>query len=69
MYSILILGGASLAGRNLVNYLVENKLAERIRVVDRVLIETGYFSPRCLKNLKEVEYIQANLYNSGMIKF
>ncbi|KAI9292080.1 NAD(P)-binding protein [Neoconidiobolus thromboides FSU 785] len=68
MYSYLILGGASLAGRNLVRYLVENGLAKRIRVIDRVLLETGYFSPSCLKAFNQVEYTQSNLNNKDAIK-
>ncbi|KAJ9079200.1 hypothetical protein DSO57_1037838 [Entomophthora muscae] len=67
MYSYLILGGGSLVGRTLVQYLIQNKLAKEVRVVDRMLKETGYFSPSCLEALKQVEYIQGNLLNPEFV--
>jgi len=42
--SVLILGGCGFVGRNLVKYLVDNKLASTIRVADKALPATSYLS-------------------------
>jgi nucleoside-diphosphate-sugar epimerase len=44
--SVLVLGGAGFIGRNLVVYLVENKLCGALRVADKALLQTAYLTPR-----------------------
>lgn len=67
MPSVLILGGCGFIGRHLVSYLVENDLANSIRVVDKVLIQTAYLSPKhkLIFASPLIEFIQANLSSSG----
>lgn len=69
MTTVLVLGGVGFIGRNFVKYLVDNKLATKIRVVDKVLPATAYFS----KGIQEafdnpiVEFKQGNLSNPAGI--
>eukprot|EP00300_Choanocystis_sp_HF-7_P030011 c38754_g1_i1.p1 GENE.c38754_g1_i1~~c38754_g1_i1.p1 ORF type:complete len:371 (-),score=89.06 c38754_g1_i1:947-2059(-) len=42
---VLILGGLGFVGRNLVKYLVDNNLAEFIRVVDKAIPVTAHIAP------------------------
>ncbi|KAG5460781.1 MAG: hypothetical protein BJ554DRAFT_7127, partial [Olpidium bornovanus] len=67
MAAILILGGVGFIGRNLVCYLVENNLAAKIRVVDKVLPETAYLSKRCQDAFQKVEFMQGNLVKPGKL--
>ncbi|ORX95563.1 NAD(P)-binding protein [Basidiobolus meristosporus CBS 931.73] len=67
MPSVLVLGGGSCVGRNIVTYLVENQLAKEIRVADKVLPETAYFSKRCKDAFSKVQYMQVNLYNPASL--
>lgn len=39
----LILGGCGMVGRNLVQYLISNNLARKIRVADKAMPMTSYF--------------------------
>jgi hypothetical protein len=39
----LILGGCGMVGRNLVQYLIHNNLARKIRVADKAMPMTSYF--------------------------
>ena len=39
----LILGGCGMVGRNLVQYLIANNLAKKIRVADKAMPMTSYF--------------------------
>lgn len=66
--NILVLGGVGFIGRNLVTYLVENKLAGRIRVADKAMPATSYFSARSNRAFEEVDFIQANLGNGETVK-
>lgn len=68
MAAILILGGVGFIGRNLVCYLVENNLAAKIRVVDKVLPETAYLSKRCQDAFQKVEFMQGNLVKPAVIE-
>lgn len=68
MASVLVLGGAGFIGRNLVCYLVENKLAAKIRVVDKVLPETAYLSKRCQDAFQKIEFVQGNLVNPASVE-
>ncbi|KAH9490689.1 hypothetical protein Btru_032799 [Bulinus truncatus] len=43
---VLILGGTGFIGRNLVDYLVRNSLAKKIRVVDKVPPQMAWLNPR-----------------------
>jgi len=42
--NVLILGGCGFVGRNLVKYLVDNKLASTIRVADKSMPATSYLN-------------------------
>jgi len=61
--SVLVLGGCGFIGRNFVKYLVEHKLASKIRVADKNLPATSYLSPEHKKAFDEkiVEFMQADL--------
>lgn len=67
---VLILGGTGFIGRHLVNYLVSNDLASKVRVADKSPPVTSYMS----KELAElytnpiVEFKQANLANPAHVK-
>lgn len=39
----LVLGGCGMVGRNLVEHLVNNNLARKIRVADKAMPMTSYF--------------------------
>ena len=59
----LVLGGVGFIGRNLVHYLVENNLASKIRVVDKVLPATAFLSAAHKAAFDKVEFKQGNLVN------
>jgi len=64
--NVLILGGVGFIGRNLVHFLVHNKLAGRIRVVDKVLPSTAFlgdFGPA----FDRVEFVQGSLTSVASI--
>lgn len=65
--TFLVLGGTGFVGRHLVKYLVDNNLASKIRVADKQLPQTSYFSPEFEQAFKQptVEFKQANLVNQG----
>ncbi|KAJ3283567.1 hypothetical protein HK104_010328 [Borealophlyctis nickersoniae] len=65
--SVLVLGGVGFIGRNFVTYLIENNLADSVRVVDKVLPATAYLSERHKKVFddKRVEFRQANIANAS----
>ncbi|RUS33798.1 hypothetical protein BC938DRAFT_483812 [Jimgerdemannia flammicorona] len=66
--AILVLGGVGFIGRNFVAYVVENNLADTVRVVDKVLPQTAYFSERSKKTFEKVEFMQGNLINPDSIE-
>jgi len=61
--SVLILGGCGFIGRNLVKYLVDNKLASFIRIADKNLPATSYLNAEHKKAFDEkiVEFVQTDL--------
>lgn len=66
--NVLILGGMGFIGRNMVQYLVENSLANKIRSVDKVLASTanlGAGHAEAFEN-PNVLAMQANLTSEGM---
>lgn len=65
--NVLVLGGVGFIGRNLVTYLVENNLAENIRVVDKVLPSTAFLgAPHAAAfESPNVEYKQCNLTSTA----
>lgn len=63
--SVLVLGGVGFIGRHFVHYLVENNLAQHIRVVDKALPQTAYLSEAHKATFDKVEFQQANLINPG----
>lgn len=67
--NVLVLGGVGFIGRNFVKYLVDNNVAEKIRVVDKVLPSTAFLGAehQAAFNAPNVEYKQGNLTNAGSI--
>lgn len=65
--NVLVLGGIGFIGRNLVQYLVENNLANEIRVVDKCLVSTANLGVGHAEafNAPNVEVIQATLTTPG----
>jgi len=63
--SILVLGGVGFIGRNFVTYVIQNNLADKVRVVDKVLPATAYLNDVQKKIFEDpkVEFRQANLAN------
>eukprot|EP01095_Lingulamoeba_sp_RSL-Kostka_P006730 TRINITY_DN2124_c0_g1_i1.p1 TRINITY_DN2124_c0_g1~~TRINITY_DN2124_c0_g1_i1.p1 ORF type:complete len:372 (+),score=149.19 TRINITY_DN2124_c0_g1_i1:42-1157(+) len=62
--NVLVLGGVGFVGRNLVTYIVQNDLAQFVRVVDKVLPATAFLGPphsEAFANEEIVEYKQCNL--------
>jgi len=68
--NVLILGGIGFIGRNLVQYLVENNLANQIRAVDKVLPSTANLGAGHAEAFQapNVEFMQANLTAVAGIK-
>lgn len=67
--NVLVLGGVGFIGRNFVKYLVDNNLAAKIRVVDKVLPSTAFLSAehQAAFNNPIVEYLQGNLTSPASI--
>ncbi|XP_017769344.1 PREDICTED: uncharacterized protein LOC108557368 [Nicrophorus vespilloides] len=61
--NVIILGGCGFIGRNLVAYLVSNKLVNRLRVVDKVPPQVAWLHPEHQKYFDDpiVEFKHANL--------
>lgn len=60
-----ILGGLGFIGRNLVKYLIDQKIASFIRVADKAVPDTAFLSEHYLEYFKHpiVERVQCNLVN------
>lgn len=69
--NVLVLGGVGFIGRNFVKYLVDNNLAAKIRVVDKVLPSTAFLGDdhQAAFNNPIVEYQQGNLTSPGTTIF
>lgn len=63
--NVLVLGGVGFIGRNFVVHLVENGLADKIRVVDKVLPQTAWLTDRQKKAFESVEFVQGNLTSAA----
>lgn len=68
--NVLVLGGMGFMGRNMVQHLVENDLANKIRSVDKVLASTANLGAGHAEAFKapNVEAMQANLTSAAGIK-
>jgi len=69
--TVCVLGGCGFIGRNFVKYLVDNKLAKKIRVVDKARPETSYFNQihkAAFDDKEQVEYIQADLTKDATVE-
>jgi nucleoside-diphosphate-sugar epimerase len=62
---ILILGGLGFVGRNLLKFLLDQKIASKIRIVDKQVVETACLSEYYMLyiNHPSVERVQVNLSN------
>jgi len=60
-----VLGGVGQVGRNFVKYCVDNSLCSFIRVADKQLPVTSYFSPACKEAFESVEFVQSDLTKPG----
>ena len=59
--SVLVLGGTGFIGKNMVQYLVDYKIAGRIKVVDKVPPEMAYMDEKFDATFAKVEWLQADL--------
>jgi len=68
--NVLVLGGMGFIGRNMVQYLVENNLANKIRGVDKVLPSTANLGAGHAPAFESanVEFMQANLTSAAGMK-
>jgi len=64
--NVIILGGVGFIGRNLVRFLVDNKLAGHVRVVDKVLPSTAFLGDFA-EAFNHVEYVQGSLTSVASI--
>jgi len=64
---VLILGGVGFIGKNLVKYIVENDLASKVRVADKVLPEMAMLSATYAPAFQKVEFVQANLVSADSV--
>lgn len=62
---VLVLGGLGFIGKHLVDYIVKNDLASKVRVVDKTMLEMARLSKAEEELFSKVECIQANLSNHG----
>jgi len=58
---VLILGGLGFVGKHLVKHLVDNNLASKIRVVDKIMVAMARLGQDFNSTYDSVECIQANL--------
>jgi len=65
--NVLVLGGVGFIGRNLVKFLVENKVAQNIRVVDKVLPSTSFLGDAFAAAFDQVEFVQGSLTSVASI--
>eukprot|EP01010_Urceolus_cornutus_P004937 NODE_823_length_1307_cov_275.337043_g624_i0.p1 GENE.NODE_823_length_1307_cov_275.337043_g624_i0~~NODE_823_length_1307_cov_275.337043_g624_i0.p1 ORF type:complete len:369 (+),score=84.06 NODE_823_length_1307_cov_275.337043_g624_i0:70-1176(+) len=62
---VLVLGGCGFIGRHFVKFLVDNKLAAKVRIADKVLPEMAHLSPELKAAFDDpiVEFKQCSLTN------
>jgi len=65
---VLILGGLGFIGRNLVRYIVENKLASYVRCVDKKLPSMANLFKKEEDMFSQIECLQANLQTEDSVK-
>lgn len=67
--NVLVLGGVGFIGRNFVKYLVDNNLAAKIRVVDKVLPAIAFLGQahQDAFNNPSVEFMQGNLTSADSV--
>jgi len=67
--NVLVLGGVGFIGRNFVKYLVDNKLSDKIRVVDKVLPAIAFLGSEHQEafNNPTVEFMQGNLTSADSV--
>jgi len=65
---VLVLGGVGFIGRNFVQYLVENNLASKIRVADKMLPALAGLSEPQKAIFSHIEFKQANLARQNTIE-
>jgi len=67
--NVLILGGCGFIGRHLVAYLIENDLAEKVRVADKTPPMTAWLNQNHKKIFQDprVEFVQVNLLNKTRV--
>jgi nucleoside-diphosphate-sugar epimerase len=63
--NVLVLGGCGFIGKNLVTHLIENDIAAKVRVIDKVLPATAYMTSRQQKAFEKADFRQGNLGNPG----
>jgi len=70
MARVIVLGGTGFIGRNFVQYLVENNLASKIRVADKVLPALAGLSAaqKAIFESDKVEFKQVNLSRQAMVQ-
>jgi len=59
--NVLVLGGVGFIGRNLVKFLVDTKVAQNIRVVDKVLPSTAFLGDAFTEAFNHVDFVQGSL--------
>jgi len=65
---VLVLGGVGFIGRNFVQYLVENNLASKIRVADKMLPALAGLSETQKAIFSQVDFKQSNLARQATIE-
>jgi nucleoside-diphosphate-sugar epimerase len=65
---VLVLGGVGFIGRNFVQYLVENNLASKIRVADKMLPALAGLSDPQKAIFSQIEFKQVNLARQNTIE-
>lgn len=70
MARVLVLGGVGFIGRNIVQYLIENNLASKVRVADKVLPALAGLSAaqKAIFEGNKVEFKQANLSRPASVE-
>ena len=59
--SVLVLGGTGMIGRNFVTFLVQNNLASKVRVADKMIPVMGFMHPSVAEIFDTIDFVQADL--------